>query len=217
MAKPRMAGSDEFKEELSKADQHAAARERMASSEEGINARLEGVSGIDGLDRANVVRAMQGGSFGEKDLARYNKLMGIEDSPTETDTPVISEPVADNTNPAPANGPGTITNSRIGNDSSVTIGNSGNIGNPSDNIGAPVVPIGGQVIGGNTGDIGKVGDMTTTIGDGNTITGSSIGNDNSVTIGNTGNMGSSGAYLANALNSLKKANSGGLYQGLQFS
>ena len=61
--------------------------------------------------------------------------------------------------------------------------------------------IGGQVIGGDTGDIGKKGDMTTTIGDGNTIIGSPIGNDYSVTIGNTGNMGggSGGSGLSNMM------------------
>lgn len=52
---------------------------------------------------------------------------------------------------------------------------------------------GNQVIGGDTGDIGKTGDMTTNIGDGNTIIGSPIGNDYSVTIGNTGNMGGGGS------------------------
>ena len=52
---------------------------------------------------------------------------------------------------------------------------------------------GTQVIGGDTGNVGKVGDMTTNIGDGNTIIGSPIGNDYSVTIGNTGNMGGGGS------------------------
>ena len=61
---------------------------------------------------------------------------------------------------------------------------------------------GTQVIGGDTGNVGKVGDMTTTIGDGNTIIGSPIGNDYSVTIGNTGNMsggGSGGSGLSNMM------------------
>ena len=55
----------------------------------------------------------------------------------------------------------------------------------------PRTPTGPTIIG-DTGDVGKTGDMTTTIGDGNTIIGSPIGNDYSVTIGNTGNMGGSG-------------------------
>ena len=56
-----------------------------------------------------------------------------------------------------------------------------------------------QIIGGDTGDIGKTGDMTTTIGDGNTIIGSPIGNDYSVTIGNTGNMDGGGSGLSNMM------------------
>jgi hypothetical protein len=58
----------------------------------------------------------------------------------------------------------------------------------------PALPdtIGNQLVTGDTGNVGKVGDMTTTIGDGNTIIGSPIGNDYSVTIGNTGNTNGGG-------------------------
>ena len=76
---------------------------------------------------------------------------------------------------------------------------------PEPGVTAPVMPnvqpgVGPTIIG-DTGDVGKTGDMTTTIGDGNTIIGSPIGNDYSVTIGNTGIMGggSGGSGLSNMM------------------
>jgi len=66
---------------------------------------------------------------------------------------------------------------------------------PEPGVTRPTMPTGPTIIG-DTGDVGKTGDMTTTIGDGNTIIGSPIGNDYSVTIGNTGNMGGSGGEVA---------------------
>ena len=59
-----------------------------------------------------------------------------------------------------------------------------------------------QVIGGDTGDVGKSGDQQTTVGD---IGGSNygdIGNDYSVTIGNTGNQGGGGSGLSNMMGAL---------------
>ena len=58
---------------------------------------------------------------------------------------------------------------------------------PEPGVTIPTMPTGPTIIG-DTGDVGKTGDMTTNIGDGNTIIGSPIGNDYSVTIGNTGIM-----------------------------
>ncbi|MDA7436454.1 hypothetical protein N8654_02090 [Synechococcus sp. AH-601-B19] len=202
----RMAGSDEFKEELSKADRNAAARERMASSEAGIDKRLEGVEGIEGLDRANVVRAMQGGGFGEKDLARYNKLMGIKDEPEIEDggledmPTIISDPYEEPNKP---DRPGVMLPSPP-----VMPGGPGGPGNG-----------GGFYVGGDlTQNVGKTGDMTTNIGDGNTITGSQIGNDNSDTIGGN-NAGNSSLSLGTGLNSRLqgKSRAGAFARGLQFS
>ena len=77
--------------------------------------------------------------------------------------------------------------------------------NPEPGIVKPNMP--GEISMGDTGNVGKVGDITTTIGDGNTIIGSPIGNDYSVTIGNTGVTGGGsgldnmmGAAAYNALN-----------------
>ena len=205
----RMAGSDEFKEELSKADRNAAARERMASSEAGIDKRLEGVEGIEGLDRAAVVRSMQGGGFGEKDLARYNKLMGIKDEPEIEDggledMPTITpDPHEEPNKPDIPDRPGLMPPS------------------PPVMPGGPGGPgIGGGIyVGGDlTQNVGKTGDMTTNIGDGNTITGSVIGNDNSVTTGGN-NVGNSSLSLGTGLNSRSqgKSRAGAFARGLQFS
>ena len=74
--------------------------------------------------------------------------------------------------------------------------------NPVRPMPTPIAPPmgGGIFVGGDVNqNVGKQGDMTTTIGDGNTITGSQIGNDYSVTIGGNqvgNNTGSSfGAAL----------------------
>ena len=61
----------------------------------------------------------------------------------------------------------------------------------------PYVPP-GQSIGGDTGDVGKSGDMTTTVGDIGGDNFGNIGNDYSVTIGNTGNQ-SGGGGLSNMM------------------
>ncbi len=212
MSTTRMANGDKFKEELSKAQRHAAARERIASSEAGIDKRLEGVEGIEDLDRANVVRAMQGGDFGEKDLARYNKLMGIKDEPGSEDGGMEDMPTI---TPDPEEDPFRGTNP-VKPDRPVVM-----LPSPPVMPGGPGGPGNGEgfYVGGDlTQNVGKTGDMTTTIGDGNEIIGSSIGNDSSVTIGSN-HAGNSSLSLGNGLNSRKqgKSRAGAFARGLQFS
>ena len=105
-------------------------------------------------------------------------------TPEEVTAPVTPEPVVNP--PLDTSTPGTPT-------PQIPPG----LTNPEPGIPAPNIT-NPQVIGGDTGDVGKTGDMTTTIGDGNTIIGSPIGNDYSVTIGNTGNM-SGGGGLSNMM------------------
>ena len=83
---------------------------------------------------------------------------------------------------------------------------------------------GGFFVGGDlTQNVGKDGDMTTTIGDGNTIgAGSQIGNDYSVTIGgnHAGNGGSSFGSMLNGEKQRRAAAGAfapGVSSGLNFS
>ena len=81
-------------------------------------------------------------------------------------------------------------------------------------------PGGGFSVGGDLNqNIGKSGDQTTTIGDGNTFgSGAQIGNDSSVTIGMQ-NAGNSGGSFGDALDARRqgKARAGAFGRGLQFS
>lgn len=83
----------------------------------------------------------------------------------------------------------------------------------------PYVPP-GQSIGGDTGDVGKSGDQTTTVGDIGGDNFGNIGNDYSVTIGNTGNQSGDGglsnmmgAAAYSALNNNAHAVSGSKING----
>ena len=113
---------------------------------------------------------------------------------TQTPPPGSGAPPATGTGPKP---PGTNNPQPVpGNPPSVTPPGTGVTppeppGNTAPSPSVPAVPP-RQGIGGDTGNVGKVGDMFTTIGDGNTIIGSAIGNDYSVTIGNTGNQDGGG-------------------------
>ena len=92
----RKAGSDEFKEELSRAEQNRRYRESLLTNSEERARRLEGIEGIDGLDEMLVSQALQGSKFGEKDRARYDALLkerdGGTDNNTDTDTGNTSPP-----------------------------------------------------------------------------------------------------------------------------
>ena len=88
MAKKRMAG-----DKLSQAQRNAEARKKFLEDDEARAERLEGIeyadgiTSIDGLDEEKVSQAYQGGKFGEADMRRYNKLMGINnDDQTATDS-----------------------------------------------------------------------------------------------------------------------------------
>ena len=100
MSKPRMAGSDEFKEELSRAAQNKATREEIGNDPERLAERIGGVDreayDFEGYTDKQINMAMQGGEFGDKDYAR---LTGKSDGgpdvgiPEEPDTPGNPEPV----------------------------------------------------------------------------------------------------------------------------
>ena len=73
MANQRMANSDEFKEELSKAQRHERARERIANDPERSEERLSSVIEISMILKfsdKDIVMAYQGKDFGDEDYAR---------------------------------------------------------------------------------------------------------------------------------------------------
>ena len=96
----RKAGSDEFKEELSRAQRNKQAREALLTNPEAREERLSGVEFIDGFknfdgyDEKMVSQALQGGSWGDDDQRRYDRMMGKDDFKED----VINDPI---TNPEP--------------------------------------------------------------------------------------------------------------------
>ena len=78
--KNRMAGSEEFKEELSKAQRHERARERIANDPERATARLEAVDreqfDLEGYSDKDIIMAFQGGTFDHNDYARLTGEKG---------------------------------------------------------------------------------------------------------------------------------------------
>lgn len=130
-----------------------------------------------------------------KQLER-KKAKELAQTHTETQTPVTPEQAVSPVTPPPVVNPPQDTTTP----GTPTPKIPPSPTNPEPGILKPNMP--GQIITGDTGNVGKVGDMTTNIGDGNTIIGSPIGNDYSVTIGNTGNMsggGSGGSGLSNMM------------------
>ena len=96
----RMAGSDEFKNELSKADRRERARTRIANSPERTANRLSGLDrdayDFDGYSDKDIVMAMQGGSFTDKDYSRLTGTPfddGGKDKPTPVEDPEVTTPV----------------------------------------------------------------------------------------------------------------------------
>ena len=79
----RKAGSDEFKRELSRAEKNRRFRESLLTDPEARAKRLEGIEGIEGLDELLVSQALQGGTFGKKDRARYDALLKEQEGNTE--------------------------------------------------------------------------------------------------------------------------------------
>ena len=83
----RKAGSDEFKRELSRAEKNRRFRESLLTDPEARAKRLEGIEGIEGLDELLVSQALQGGTFGKEDRARYDALLKEQEEETETSLP----------------------------------------------------------------------------------------------------------------------------------
>jgi len=118
--KTRMAGSDEFKEELSNAARNKQIREEIGNNPDRLTTRLESVDrdayDFTGFSDKEINMAFQGGEFGDEDYARLTgKSIGSDDddkggnnpnpSPTPTPTP-IPTPTPTPTLPNPIPGPG---------------------------------------------------------------------------------------------------------------
>jgi hypothetical protein len=111
----RKAGSENFKNELSRAERNRQYRESLLTNSEERAKRLEGIEGIEGLDEKLVSQALQGSTFGEEDRARYDALLGKQDGGKDSDT----DP--DNTTPTNQGGGGqTIGDVSGGTDSIVS-------------------------------------------------------------------------------------------------
>lgn len=111
----RKAGSENFKNELSRAERNRQYRESLLTNSEERAKRLEGIEGIEGLDEKLVSQALQGSTFGEEDRARYDALLGKQDGGKDRDT----DP--DNTTPTNQGGGGqTIGDVSGGTDSIVS-------------------------------------------------------------------------------------------------
>lgn len=82
----RKAGSENFKNELSRAERNRQYRESLLTNSEERAKRLEGIQGIEGLDEKLVSQALQGSTFGEEDRARYDALLEKQDGGKDTDT-----------------------------------------------------------------------------------------------------------------------------------
>lgn len=102
MSEKRMAGSEEFKQELSDAARNKQIREEIGNDPERLAERIGGVDrekyDFDGFTDKQINMAMQGGEFGDKDYARLTgKSVGGDDSSTPTSSPEVGgdpKPVA---------------------------------------------------------------------------------------------------------------------------
>ena len=147
-----------------------------------------------GLDKELAFKALDGGRmFGESDMARYNKLLAEKNKAAEAKPVTVPKPQPKPESPNTVIGTGnTQVNDSLNNNKGI-IGDDNQQFKNSGNI------QGERNMGGNNNintdqsfnaeeinaNIGKQGDMNTTIGDNNQFgAGSSIGNDYSVTIGN---------------------------------
>jgi hypothetical protein len=109
----RKAGSENFKNELSRAERNRQYRESLLTNSEERAKRLEGIEGIEGLDEKLVSQALQGSTFGEEDRARYDALLGKQDGGQDTDTD------SDNTTPTNQSGGGQTTGNVTGGTGSI--------------------------------------------------------------------------------------------------
>lgn len=184
MSKTRMAGSDEFKKELSLAQRNEKARERIAADPERAAARLGMVDrnkyDLSGYSDKDIIMAFQGGKFAEDDYSRLtgkpmeepeaakpaNPANDIGTRPIPTPvapTPVRPEPMSTGFEEPLMPMPIVVEEE------------------------VPTFVIGGGTGSFNTGDIdaniGKTGDMTTNIEDSTFGDNASIGNDYSQTRG----------------------------------
>ena len=173
-----MAGSDEFKKELSQAARNRQTREAIGNDPKRLAERISIVDrdkyDFGGFTDKQINMALQGSTFGDDDYARLiGKSLG-GDKPVAAPKPAPEEPANDI-----GNGPGQ--------DRPITTP-----GFPTP-IERPVVEeptfgldtgSGSFNVGRIDANIGKRGDMTTSIGDNNTFgSDASIGNDTSTTAG----------------------------------
>lgn len=113
----RKAGSDEFKNELSRAERNRQYRESLLTNDEERSRRLEGIQGIDGLDEKLVSQALQGDEFGEKDRARYDALLNAQNGGPDSDSTSPDSSSPDSGSPVQGVGGQTTGDFRSGNGS----------------------------------------------------------------------------------------------------
>ena len=216
-----MAGSNKFKAELSRAARQRAARDRMARSPKETAKRLSDLDrskyDFSGFSDADIVRAYQGSKFGDEDYARLTGRPLNKDEPSRPASSSSPNPEPTKATPAtPKEDPFVPTFRPEIPEVTIPV-----FSDRPRRTGRPVRPgVGGDFsVGGDLSqNIGKTGDMTTTIGDGNTFgDGVQLGNDGSVTIGaqSAGNDNSFGASLDSLRQ--RKARAGAFGRGLQFS
>lgn len=155
-----------------------------------------------GLDPELAFKALDGGRmFGESDMARYKKLLAEKKKNEKKNQPVKMPTIY------PDKGLENVGNvENVGNINGD--GNMGGIGNKNTDASF------------NTGDIdaniGKQGDMTTTITNSQFGAGASVGNDYSITLGNMqfGNSGAGGVDVGSKANPLSNMQAATAYSAL---
>ena len=214
-----MAGSDEFKQALSRADRNRAARERIANDPDKSAAKLSRIPDeykTGKYSDKELVMAFRGDKFDKTDYARLTGE-SLEENNSSSSSAVESPATDPQNSSIPGLGDAADAGSidvNAGGGFDINIG--GNYG-----PGGPGIGPGGDgsfSVGGDLNqNVGKQGDMTTTIGDGNTFgAGTTIGNDNSMTVGsNTAGNSNFGAALNRERQA--RAQAGAFGRGLQFS
>ena len=180
-----MAGSDEFKKELSLAQRNENARERIAADPERAAARLGMVDrnkyDLSGYSDKDIIMAFQGGKFAEDDYSRLTGKQIAEPVPTEPKNPANDI----GTEPAESSAPVMESPFELRPEPTSPVFEIPVM--PPIKEEAPVFVIGGETGSFNAGNIdaniGKRGDMTTNITDSTFGDYTSIGNDYSQTRG----------------------------------
>jgi len=149
---------------------NAAIRDAIAKSPERTARRLEGV-GFDrdaydfsGYSDADIVRSLQGGTYGDEDYARLTGMSTEPDSKPEPESEPTPEPVA---------GPVTV-------DAPITVGGDVMPGTPKRPMPNP-----GKGSGGKGGGINQYVDQSRTLG--SSFIGNVTGSGNSIDLSNTDN------------------------------